>query len=1367
MLSPQNPIKIFVSYSHKDDDLCQKLNTHLQSLVRQGEIVLWSDRDINSGREWAAELKKNLESAQIILLLISPDFITSNYCYDKEMKLAIDRYNKGEDIRIIPIILRPCDWKFSPVDKLQALPKNSLAVSLWDDIDSAFFDIEQGIKKIINSIQLETMDTSEKPKCPYPGIEPLTDRKHLFGRDTDINDIAEKLEKNGLVYLVGESGIGKTSVVQMGVIPHFENKGWITAGIWNPTTKPISDLRKIFYRLKEFIDPKSKAITQIYDDGLTPVINELEKDKKLLLIIDDFRKILDNKSDEAKKFITHITDVNKEKFITLIITRTSYLESLASCIDGENASLNDSLCILKGIDSDAIKELIVEPAESVKYKLEKGLSEEIFSNLTGSVGLTQQLPSDVILRKSIFLPILQLTLKELWKKCDGEKLLTISNYKEIKKGGGAIDRHFESIYMEMADDLKSDEKWIRRIMLKLIHVEKGEKGEKGQDTRMSSYRKELLDMGDNFSEKEIINNIVEEMIAKGVLKIREDANQNATENEVIEIAYDFISIWSRFTRWINDDRGKLWIFQQIEDRCEEWKKNPIDSNCLPEYLIKFIDADQLGDIMRWCKPIEDFNCFLKNSRSNAEKIELGRKYKLGVDAKKAENNLRSSNPEKGTFEAIRIFNEAQETGVNVVQDIIHKAMEIHREKFCIKKDNDNENLKRHTGSIKCVTVSPDKKYIASSGRDGMIFLWDSEGNYKSSKKTDHQDIIWSILFSSSMEFIVSAGENGKIYIWNLHEEGESIEIGEGIKISDQIERAEDSKIETLCIRALAVSVSDKYIAAGSKDEYAHLWELTENNTCQYIRSFKHDDWVMSVVFSLDEKHIYTGCARGGIRCWEISGTSDKPISIWTKHEGWVRTLAINENYLISGGEDKTIRLWDLKSVKKIPEKQVLIGHEDKILTVRLDPSGNFIASGSADKTIRLWDFDGNQLGVPLRGHKDWVRSISILSHSNNQFIVSASRDSTIRIWDLEGNILAKTLPTPGINRVISVAISHDKENYKIASGGEDSSICLWDKDGYLLDYQFVGGKHSSWIRSIKFTPDNNYVITGSEDVRIGIWNLSSNPRTFRSEVQKIEGNTDEGNKAWIRAIDISADGKYLVSASDANTYCIWKFNENWSNESESLYLEDTCESDKHDGRVTSVAFSPKDENDEYLIASASEDKTICLWDLKGDRSCEFTGHKNRVLSVRFSPDSNYLISGSQDKTLRLWDLKKVSKETEDISEAVEYNGHTDAVRAVLFSPDSKMVISGSADSTIRIWDLYGNQIGDPLTGHSGAIRSLDITPDGKFIISGSEDGTVRRWNLGKLEDWVKICCDRIMGNKCSTEEHKDEAIKALKKLNSP
>lgn len=1336
-----NPIKVFISYSHVDDDLCQKLIDHLASLERRGKIKL--------EREPEQEIDVNLKSAKIILLLVSSDFMASNDC-KRQVELAMNRYH-DKQAWVIPIILRSCDWHKAPFCKLSVLPKDGKPAC--ECVDDAFSNIAITIRTTIDSHKFQSINISEssaESNCPYPGLKPLDDRKYLFGRDIDIKNVTEKLELNKLVFLIGESGVGKTSLAKAGIVPLFTERKWITAAIWDPSMNPISDLKKIFYKdLKKFINPNSEEIQQIDSDGLTPVIDKLNN--KLLLIIDNFRKILDNKSDEAKNFIDCITHVNNQNFATLIVARTSYLGSLASYINERDVLLDDILVVLKNINSEAIEQSIIRPAEFEKYKLENGLSSQILSDLTENIGLNQQFS---ISEKSIFLPILQLTLTELWDKRDKqEKLLTQSSYEKIKEDGGAIDRHFDSIYMEMTGNLKLDKEWIRLIILKLVHVEQREQW---QDTRRWSYKKDILDMGGNNDEKEMIKKIVEELIDKRVLTIHERANQNT--DEVIEIAYDFISIWKKLIGWINYSRGSLWISQQIKYSYEEWKSSPIDSKWLPKHLIDFIDADESGDILRWCN-MEEINCFLRGSRKNIEIIELSKKYKLNIDAKNAERHLRFSDPKRGAFEAIQVFNEAQVIDTDIVQDIIHKAMEIQREKFCIEKNN--ENPEGHTGSVKCVTVSPDKKYIASSGRDKMIFLWDAEGNYKNEKITGHQDIIWNILFSSCMKYLFSSGEDGKIFRWNLDREGENITIGEGSEISKELnKKRKRSNIETLCIRALAISAHNKYIAVGSKDGYAHLWELARNNKYKHIHSFKHDDWVMSVVFSLDEKFIYTGCARGEIRCWDISDDS-KPISTGHGHKGWVRTLAINEKYLVSGGEDKTIRLWDLKSVEEssIPEKYVLNGHEDKILTVSLDPNTNFIASGSADKTIRLWDFEGNQLGSSLKGHTDWVRSISILSHFNNQFIVSASRDSTIRIWDLEGNISARVLPARSTKKVISVTVSHDKDNYIIASGGEDTTICLWDKQGKFLDYQFTQGKHNGWIRSVKFTPDNNYVITGSADFSIGAWNLNS--RTFKSEVQRIEGTEEESN-AWIRAVDISDDGKYLISASDANTFCVWQYNENQSDEF--LYRENICKRDIHDGRVTSVAFSPSDKNSKYLIASASEDRKIRLWNLDGDLLNEFIGHKNRVLSVRFSPDSSCLISGSQDQTLRLW---KITSEKTTYN-SVEYSGHTDAVRAVVFSPDGKMVISGGADSTIRIWDLYGNQIGDPLTGHRGTVRSLEITPDGKFIISGSEDGTVRLWNLGKLEDWVKICCDRIMKNKCSTEEHKDEvqtALEKLKKLN--
>jgi hypothetical protein len=141
------PIEIFYSYSHKDEELRERLETHLKLLQRQGVIKGWHDRLISAGTEWAGQIDHYLESAQIILLLISADFLASDYCYDNEMKRALERHEAGE-ARVIPIILRPVDWASASFSKLQALPRDGKAVTTWSNQDEAFTQIAQGIRQI-------------------------------------------------------------------------------------------------------------------------------------------------------------------------------------------------------------------------------------------------------------------------------------------------------------------------------------------------------------------------------------------------------------------------------------------------------------------------------------------------------------------------------------------------------------------------------------------------------------------------------------------------------------------------------------------------------------------------------------------------------------------------------------------------------------------------------------------------------------------------------------------------------------------------------------------------------------------------------------------------------------------------------------------------------------------------------------------------------------------------------------------------------------------------------------------------------------------------------------------------------------------
>jgi len=144
-------VSVFFSYAHKDEDLRDELAKHLKILERQGIITAWHDRKIDAGAEWAGEIDEKLNAADIILLLISADFVASDYCYDVELKRAIERHNQGE-AKVIPIILRPVDWEGTSFQKLQALPQGAKPITDWDNRDKAFLDIAQGIRRSVEEL---------------------------------------------------------------------------------------------------------------------------------------------------------------------------------------------------------------------------------------------------------------------------------------------------------------------------------------------------------------------------------------------------------------------------------------------------------------------------------------------------------------------------------------------------------------------------------------------------------------------------------------------------------------------------------------------------------------------------------------------------------------------------------------------------------------------------------------------------------------------------------------------------------------------------------------------------------------------------------------------------------------------------------------------------------------------------------------------------------------------------------------------------------------------------------------------------------------------------------------------------------------
>jgi len=142
------PVKIFVSYSHRDDELRAELESHLKLFQRLGLIRAWHDRLITPGEEWKGEIDRNMADADLILMLISPDFLGSDYCYETEMPRALEKHRSGQAV-VVPIIVRSCQWQRTPLADLQVLPRDGRPIRLWRNRDSAWSDVAEKLGSII------------------------------------------------------------------------------------------------------------------------------------------------------------------------------------------------------------------------------------------------------------------------------------------------------------------------------------------------------------------------------------------------------------------------------------------------------------------------------------------------------------------------------------------------------------------------------------------------------------------------------------------------------------------------------------------------------------------------------------------------------------------------------------------------------------------------------------------------------------------------------------------------------------------------------------------------------------------------------------------------------------------------------------------------------------------------------------------------------------------------------------------------------------------------------------------------------------------------------------------------------------------
>ena len=223
--------------------LRNKLVKHLSPLERKGVITAWHDRDITAGSEWAGQIDQRLETAKVILLLISADFLASDYCYDIELKRAIERHEMGEAC-VIPVLLRDVDWGEAPFSKLQALPQNAKPVTNWTNLDQAFTDVTKGIRRSVEQLKKNSplepsrakpVNLNSGPNLPIQSLEleypegqvPLDSLFYVERTPIESHCYQVVLKPGSLLRIKAPKLMGKTSLMTR-TLHHVANQGYAT-----------------------------------------------------------------------------------------------------------------------------------------------------------------------------------------------------------------------------------------------------------------------------------------------------------------------------------------------------------------------------------------------------------------------------------------------------------------------------------------------------------------------------------------------------------------------------------------------------------------------------------------------------------------------------------------------------------------------------------------------------------------------------------------------------------------------------------------------------------------------------------------------------------------------------------------------------------------------------------------------------------------------------------------------------------------------------------------------------------------------------------------------------------------------------------
>ncbi len=583
---------------------------------------------------------------------------------------------------------------------------------------------------------------------------------------------------------------------------------------------------------------------------------------------------------------------------------------------------------------------------------------------------------------------------------------------------------------------------------------------------------------------------------------------------------------------------------------------------------------------------------------------------------------------------------------------------------------DYKTFTSHTNRVRKVIFSQDGKFLASTGDDKEIKIYDldnSQNQITLSSESMHSQPIWSIAFSKDNEYIASASEDCSIKIWKRDQNQYKYEV--------------DLNGHTHRVWEVSFHPDGKILATVSRDSSIRLWDLELKQLKQVIRNESESslNGMRCVQYSPDGKWLAAGDEQGNVKLWKISGEEYKSHDLIGSHNGKAVlsvTFSPDSNYLASSSDDESIQVWKKNENDVWKFQYRLWKHIAKVWSTSFSHDNKYLVSCSDDQTVRFWDVKYGSYLYKLQGFSTKVLAVAF--HPDGSSIASAHEDQIIRTWNI-GSTESTESNKYKEHRGWVWSLAYNSSGTLLVSSSDDETIKIWDTKTHkrinkIDNYPDLMEGHTGWVRSVCFSPDDKFIASGSDDCTVKIW-----------EVDKL-GNKQQGllktlklHKSLVNSVHFNQNGELLASASNDKTVLIWRCSTDGYK-----YDDKPAHTLNHDDYVMSVRFHPTNP---MQLVTGCKDGQIFVWDLNESLEpplCKQQAcHGKGVWSVVFSPDGKLLASCGDDETIKIWNINSM-----ELVDTLE--GHTSRVRSVAFSKNGEWLASGSEDETIRLWKKIGN-----------------------------------------------------------------------------